>query len=325
MTTHTMAQHFLLSAASRTLSLKGIYKAGEDAAYETFKRMRWPATDGKPVCSKCGCLDAYTITTRRRFKCKACHAQFSVTSGTIFASRKLAFTDLLAAITIIVNGAKGLSAVQLSRDLDVQYKTAFVLAHKLREAMSASQCRETLLEGEVEIDGCYVGGKVRPANVKADRVDRRRRANQSPNRRVVVALRERGGRTLPFVAHAEAEGVALAKRHVARTAVMAADEASHWDQLHAGWEVDRVNHSLTYSDHGKHTNWVESYFARLRRMIGGQHHHVSPRYLYQYANHAAWLEDGRRESNGALAYGLVGLAMASKVSRTWKGYWQRSA
>ena len=67
----------------------------------------------------------------------------------------------------------------------------------------------------------------------------------------------------------------------------------------------------------------ENYFARLRRMIGGQHHHVSPRYLHQYANHAAWLEDNRRETNGALAFGLVGLAMASWVSRAWKGYWQR--
>ena len=65
------------------------------------------------------------------------------------------------------------------------------------------------------------------------------------------------------------------------------------------------------------------YFAHLRRMIGGQHHHVSPRYLYQYANHAVWLEDDRREPKGALAFGLAGLAMASKISRSWKGYWQR--
>ena len=64
-------------------------------------------------------------------------AQFSVTSGTIFASRKLPIRDYLLAIAIFVNGAKGHSALQLSRDLDCQYKTAFVLAHKLREAMAA--------------------------------------------------------------------------------------------------------------------------------------------------------------------------------------------
>ena len=127
-----MAQHFLLSAAARTLSLKTIFSEGEDAAYRRFRRLRWPETDGAPVCPVCGCLDIYDLTTRRRFKCAACHHQFSVTSGTILASRKLPFVDLLGAICLFVNASKGLSAVQLSRDLDVQYKTAFVLMHKLR-------------------------------------------------------------------------------------------------------------------------------------------------------------------------------------------------
>jgi hypothetical protein len=68
---------------------------------------------------------------------RGCYRQFSVTSGTIFASRKLSFVDFLGAICLFVNASKGLSAVQLSRDLDVQYKTAFVLTHKLREAMAA--------------------------------------------------------------------------------------------------------------------------------------------------------------------------------------------
>ena len=72
-----------------------------------------------------------------------------------------------------------------------------------------------------------------------------------------------------------------------------------------------------------HTNWVESYFSRLRRMIDGQHHHVSARDLHQYANQAAWLEDPRREPNGALFSRALGLAMKAGVSRTWKGYWQR--
>ena len=85
-------------AAARTLSLKEIYKAGEAAAYETFLRLRWPETNGEAVCPDCGCCDVYAITTRRRFKCAACYKQFSVTSGTIFASRKLSFVDLLAAI-----------------------------------------------------------------------------------------------------------------------------------------------------------------------------------------------------------------------------------
>lgn len=139
-----MAQHFLLSAAARTLSLKGIFKGREAKAYSTFRKLRWPETHGEAVCPKCGCVDTYDIPTRRKFKCAACYAQFSVTSGTIFASRKLAFVDLLAAICLFVNGAKGMSAVQFSRDLSVQYKTAFVMAHKLREALALETATEQL-------------------------------------------------------------------------------------------------------------------------------------------------------------------------------------
>ena len=137
---------------------------------------------------------------------------------------------------------------------------------------------------------------------------------------VVVVMRERHGRTLPVVTMSEAEGVSLVNANVGRMATLSADEASHWDMLHAGWSVDRVNHSLVYSDHGKHTNWAESYFSRLRRMVVGQHHKVSPQYLHQYANQAAWLEDNRRKSNGALAFGLVANAMGCPISRAWKGY-----
>lgn len=320
-----MAQHFLLSAESRTLSLREIYKGGEEKAYEAFRKLRWSETKGEPVCPKCGCLDHYDIPTRRKFKCAACHSQFSVTSGTMFASRKLSFTDLLAAICLFVNGSKGMSAVQFSRDLDVQYKTAFVLAHKLREALAAETVTE-MLDGEVEIDGAYFGGHVRPENRVEDRKDRRRTENRSERRRVVVALRQRTGRTLTFIRKSEAEGVEIARARMIANAKLFADEASHWDVLEMDFASTRINHSVSYSDgNGKHTNMVESYFSRLRRMVGGQHHHVSHRYLYQYANHAAWLEDHRRRSNGGNAMALLGGALNHPVSRVWTGYWQRNA
>ena len=318
-----MASHFLLSAAARTLSLKDIYKGGEDAARATFARLRWPETAGKPVCPHCGGLDAYEITTRRRFACRACRKQFSVTSGTIFASRKLAFTDLCAAVCIFVNAVKGVAALQLGRDLDVSYKTAFVLAHKLREAMSA-ETEGLTLEGEVEIDGAYFGGHVRPENRVEDRKDRRLRQNLSPDRRVVVVLRERLGRTITAITRREAEGVALARVRVSAGSSMFADEAGHWDELHALFPfVGRINHSEAYSLDGANTNQAESYFSRLRRMVDGQHHHVSARYLGQYAAEAAWKEDHRREPNGALFARALRLALASPISRVWKGYWQR--
>jgi transposase-like protein len=140
--------------------------------YERFCKLRWSETEGAPVCPHWAWREVYSISTRRRFKCKACHHQFSVTSGTIFASHKLGFVDLLGAIALFVNAAKGLSALQLSRCMDVSYKTAFVLAHKLREALSL-ETRGLVLDATVEIDGAYVGGHVRPANAHVDRVDRR--------------------------------------------------------------------------------------------------------------------------------------------------------
>lgn len=322
--TKEKGQHFLLSAAARSLSLKEIYKGGDDAAYETFKLLRWPRTNGEPVCPHCGCLDIYDIKTRKKFKCSACGKQFSVTSGTIFASRKLGYCDLLAAICIFVNAVKGLSSLQLARDIDVQYKTAWVMAHKLREALAVETANE-ILDGEVEIDGAYFGGHVRPKNKRDDRVDRRLSHNKNPNRRVVIGMRERDGRTLTFVRKEESEGVELAKSRIAANSIVFADEARHWDNLEYHYEVvGRINHQQAYSMlDGTHTNMIESFWARTRRMVEGQHHHVSHKYLHHYMNHAAWLEDHRERSNGANAYAILGAALAHKVSREWKGYWQR--
>ncbi len=319
-----MAQHFLLSAAARTLSLRMIFSEGEESAYRRFCRLRWPETDGAPVCPACGCVDVYDLATRRRFKCAACHRQFSVTSGTIFASRKLSFVDLLGAICLFVNAAKGLSAVQLSRDLDVQHKTAFVLMHKLREAMAA-ETRDLRLVGEVEVDGAAFGGHVRPANMRKERVDRRLLGNRSGKRRVVVVLRQRGGRTVARTFLREGQGVDFARERIASGTVVSADEGTHWDLLEPDFDMQRVNHSEAYSFDGVHTNGAESYFSRLRRMISGQHLRVEGRYLDAYATHAAWLEDHRDESNGCLADRLIGGALALPVSRVWKGYWQRRA
>lgn len=318
-----MATHFLLTAKARTLSLKDIYQGGEDKAFDLFRQLRWPETDGEPVCPKCGCADAYHITTRRKFKCKACHHQYSPTSGTMFASRKMAYVDLLAAICIIVNGAKGISALQLARDLDCQHKTAFVLAHKLREAMAA-ETRAAKLSGVVEVDGAYFGGHIRPANKAEDRVDRRLSEHQTGKRRVVVAIRQRKGRTLTFVTKHESDGVEIVPKVVENGSTVHADEATHWDALHGHYETRRINHSEAYSLDGICTNQAESYFSRLRRMVG-QHHYVSPRHLHQYAAHAAWLEDHRRLDNGALTKKALKLALAHPVSRAWKGYWQRQS
>lgn len=317
-------QHFLLSAQARTISLKAVFTMGEDKAYRTFCELRWPETDGEAVCPRCGCTESYSIATRRKFKCVGCYHQYSVTSGTIFASRKMSFTDLLAAIVIFVNGAKGISSLQLSRDLDCQYKTAFVLTHKLREAMARENMGATL-SGTVEVDGAYFGGYSKPANEKADRKDRRLLENQTGKRQVVVVARERDGRTLSTVAGSEAQGVPFIRSVVEAGATVHADEGTAWDALHASYETGRVNHSFRYMDKGVCTNQAESYFSRLRRMEVGTHHHIAGPYLNAYAGEASWREDNRRVANGAQAGKVGAAAMEAPVSRNWKGYWQRGA
>jgi transposase-like protein len=321
---HQMAQHFLLSAAARSLNLAKVARLSDDEARDAFRMIRWNDMDGKPTCPRCGCCEAYDISTRNRFKCVACGHQFSVTYGTIFASRKLPIRDILLAIAIFVNGAKGHSALQLSRDLGVQYKTAFVMAHKLREAM-ASDVATVKPAGTVEIDGGYFGGYVKPANHKDNRRDRRLAVNQNGKRRVVVVMRERGGRTLPFVVKTEAEGVATVASKVAPGSTLHADEATHWDRLHAKFLTKRINHQEGYSDGEACTNMAESFFSRLRRAEIGVHHHISGVYLFAYAAEMAWREDHRRVSNGEQYLMVTGAALAHPVSRVWKGYWQRNA
>jgi transposase-like protein len=317
-------QHFLLSAAARTLSLKAVFQMGEDKAYETFCQLRWPETEGEAVCPRCGCVETYNISTRRRFKCIGCEHQFSVTSGTIFASRKLSFTDLLAAIVIFVNGAKGVSALQVSRDLDVQYKTAFVLSHKLREAMAREQAG-VQLNNIVEIDGGWFGGYRKPENRKEDRKDRRLKAHQTGKRECVVIMRERKGRSLAFIVANEGDACPIVRDRVGTLATIYADEGTGWDALHSGWETKRVNHSVAFMDEGVCTNQAESYFSRLRRAEIGTHHHIAGPYLNAYANEMAWREDHRRVANGNQAMLVAGAAMATRQSRSWAGYWQRAA
>jgi len=321
-----LGRHFLLSAAARTLSLKAIFSGGEDAAYETFRRLRWPETEGEPVCPQCGGVEAYKITTRRRYKCKACLHQFSVTSGTIFASRKLSFMDLLAAISLFVNAVRGRSSVQLSREIGVQYKTAWVLAHKLREALQ-TEYEGATVSGLVDVDGTLLGGKPRKSNYHGPGVDpqkgMRNRRRLMAKKVVVAAIRQRGGRTLTFVVKREAEAVDIVRKVVQQGSIVFSDEAPHWHVLGRWYQVARVEHAEWFSKDGVHTNYVESFFSRLGAMVERIHYHVATKYLHRYSAHAAWLEDHRRTPNGTLVNRLLGAALNAPISRDFKGYWQR--
>ena len=323
-----MAQHFLLSAKARTLPLATVLRMTDEEAETVFRSVRW--ADGKAVCPHCECPTVYECrrpSGALRFRCKACRKDFSITSGTIFAFHKMPLRQYLAAVAIFVNEVKGKSALALSRDLDCQYKTAFVLAHKLREAM-ASELKGMRVGGEgetVEVDGGYFGGYVKPANHKENRRDRRLAKNQNGKRKVVVVMRERGGRTLPAVFRSESAALGFIVDRVAPATRVMADEAASWNGLHGRFDTHRIDHSRLYSDGaGVYTNGAEEFFSRMRRAEIGHYHHVAGPYLVRYAQESAWREDHRRMDNGSQVKAVAGLAMAAPVSVDWCGYWQRA-
>ena len=143
-----MSQHFLLSAQARTLSAYKVMQMSEADAFSVFRELRWGA--GETVaCPCCGVVGKHAFRKDRlQWKCQDCAHTFSVTSGTIFSNHKLPLKKYLAAIAIFSNAAKGVSALQLSRDLGTQYKTAFVLAHKIRESLMEHR-DESALAGEI--------------------------------------------------------------------------------------------------------------------------------------------------------------------------------
>jgi ISXO2-like transposase domain len=149
-----------------------------------------------------------------------------------FASHKLPLKGYLAAIAVFCNEVKGKSALAHSRDLDLSYKSAFVLLHKLREAM-AEEMKGRVVGGEskeAEVDGGYFGGYVKPAKQKEHRRDRRYARNQNGKGKVVVIVRERGGNSVPAVFNSESQAASFIRARIAKGTVVHADEAGSWDK-----------------------------------------------------------------------------------------------
>jgi transposase-like protein len=328
-----MKQHFLLSAKARSLSVLQIARMTNEDAFAMFKEMRWGAKE-EVTCPCCGAIGKHAFRKdRRQWRCLDCDHTFSVTSGTIFANHKLPLRTYLAAIAIFSNAAKGLSALQLSRDLNIQYKSAFVLAHKIRESLMVHR-DESALAGEIHMDGAYVNGHVRPQNKKADRVDRRLAEHQKMDKRCVFVMRQKcepaghhtgATKTLTFVLKSEnqSEIAKLASVFVAKGSTICADESTAYDTLHAKFDTRRVNHSIEYrADDGTTNNLAESFFSRFRRMQYGQTHKFGNLYLANYANEADFREDTRRESNGGIFVTIGTRCATTRTSRDWCGYWQ---
>jgi ISXO2-like transposase domain len=164
---------------------------------------------------------------------------------------------------------------------------------------------------------------VKPANIKGDRVDRRRYENQSGKRQCVVIVRERDGGSLPAVFRSEAQALTFIQSRVAKGTTIHADESNAWNDLHSKYEMKRINHQEAYSLDGACTNMAEGFFSRMRRAEIGHHHHIAGTYLLRYGQEASWREDNRRVSNGEQVSRVAELALTAKPSVDFSGYWQR--
>lgn len=313
------------------MSLRDMFALSAQEARDFFAQLRW-GSKTEQTCPHCGSVDSHRyVRLQKRWRCRDCYAAFSVTSGTVFNGHKLPLQIILAGMVLYVNAVKGISALQMSRDLNVQYKTAYVLLHKLRETLWLT--RETdLMTGEVEIDGGYVHTHVRPKNKKKHRKNRALSENQNPQKCVMLVLRERtqvkrrgAKRTRIFVLPSENQRdiLAVVRANVHPDAKIFSDEATGYSTLSAGWDHRVVNHSEEYSsDDGTNENQAESFISRFRRMMWGQIHKLERKYLDVYANEVACREDRRRTSNGSFVIALITKCMDIGPSRDWTGYWQ---
>jgi transposase-like protein len=278
-------------------------------AAEYLESIRWP--DG-PVCPHCGDGERrhYPLKseTRRLYKCAACRKQFTVTVGTIFESSHIPLNKWLLAFFLLCSSKKGMSAHQLHRMLGVTYKSAWFMAHRIREAMKEPPFT-TRLSGTVEVDETYVGGKARRSNKKKHKPldptqpdTRRSHGGRSTKTKTpVVALVERGGPVrsmrLATVTADELGGAIL--RHVDRKAHLRTDAFPSYKMVGRKYAShETVDHLAEYVRGEVHTNTAENFFSILKRGINGVYHHVSeahlPRYLSEF--------DFRYNTRSALGY-----------------------
>jgi transposase-like protein len=257
------------------------YFKDENVCKEYLIAQRW---NGKIKCPHCGCEKIYT--TKRGYTCaeKTCAKKFSVTTGTVMENTKLPYRLWLMTIYLATAHKKGISSLQLGRDLNIPQKTAWFLLHRVREMFAVNE--PELLTGTVEIDETFVGGKNknRHANKKVKNSQGRSHEDKTP----VVGLVQRGGNVMTFVTK-DVDSVTLetiATSNIHQDANIITDAYRAYNGLNQLYNHTTVKH--TENDYRTtsldHTNTIEGFWSLLKRGIFGIYHQVSPKHLHRYCN-----------------------------------------
>ena len=254
----------------------------QTACIAHLEAARW---SGEPSCPYCGSLK--TIPNQHRHYCYDCKTSFSVTVGTIFHRTHMPLQKWFLAIMLMLNAKKGLSALQLSRDLDVNKNTAWRVFMQIRKAMSQAEQRN-LLTGIVEMDETYIGGKPRKGT-KGSGKDGKHKSGRGTKKAPVVGAVERGGSvTAKAVAKDKMKGRhmrAFVKDRIDTSkASLITDEYKAYISMSKVLPHSVIKHAEWYVDGDIHTNTMEGFWALLKRGMFGQFHSVSRRHLQRYVD-----------------------------------------
>lgn len=266
------------------VELNGHYST-EDKCREQLKRLRWP--EGV-ICPRCKSKTISRLFTQGKFECADCCYQFSVTAGTVFNDSHLPLTQWFMATLLLCEAKKGMSACQIQRILGIgSYKTAWYLCHRIRSAMKEAG---TMLDGTVEIDETYVGGKFRKGMPHTEK-------------QVVIGIRQRGGQLrLIHAADVKAKTVReILGDHLSEDVeVIVTDEATVYPFALNKKQRARhktIQHKTQYVSGLVHTNTAESAFSLLKRGIMGTWHNVSAKHLQSYLDEMVFRFDRRKTSD----------------------------
>ncbi len=267
----------------------------QESCIEHLERIRWR---GKPACPMCGCVEVKRkkeegVGRVGRFHCSACKASFKVTHGTVFHHTKIPLQKWFLAISLIVNAKKGLSSYQLQRDLNLNQKTAWYILTRIRAEM-ANKTSPIVLQGIIEADETYIGGKPRKENKKEDREPAKR--GRGTSKTAVIGAVERGGQVVAEVAKGLTgrDILEFIRRVVnVKESELMTDEYHAYNALSGQLKHEVINHQEQYVDGDKHTNTIEGFWSLLKRAWYGQHHHYTTGYTPLYVAERCYIYNSR--------------------------------